>query len=136
LEDRGVALRVRLQRSLRTTQSQHEKLHEIHVELDRAIASRETSEIAAWTDRLGEALHSHFDLEQRVVFPTMSRMSPSAQEVVSRLESEHATFLADLQHLHSDPEEAERALPRIRERLRSHEETEERLIAEALRTRD
>jgi hypothetical protein len=63
-------------------------------------------------------------------------MSPSAQEVVSRLESEHATFLADLQHLHSDPEEAERALPRIRERLRSHEETEERLIAEALRTRD
>jgi iron-sulfur cluster repair protein YtfE (RIC family) len=135
VEDREVALRVRLQRSLRTIRSQHEKLHEIHLELDRAIACRETSEIAAWTDRLGEALHSHFDLEQRSVFPTLSRMSSSAQDV-SRLETEHATFLADLQHLHSDPEEAERALPRIRERLRSHEETEERLIAEALRTRD
>lgn len=133
MEDRGVALRVRLQRSLHTTRSQHEKLHEIHVELDRAIAAREREAIDRWIDRLGEALHSHFELEQRAVFPILRRMSPAAIAVVDGLEAEHAEFLTGLQAPSSAPGEIAPALSRIRERLRAHEQAEERLIVEVLR---
>lgn len=132
VEDRGVTLRVRLQRILRTTQSQHEKLREIHTELDRALASAARDAIDPWVDRLGEALHSHFDLEQRVVFPILARMTAAARTVIDGLEAEHTQLLADLQIASEATEEMEPALSLIRQRLRVHEQAEERLIAEIL----
>ena len=132
MEDHGVTLRIRLQRSLRTTQIQHERLNEIHTELDRAIASTTREEIDPWIERLGEALHSHFDLEQRVVFPILVRMSAAARTVIDGLEAEHMQLLADLQAASTGSEEMEQALSRMRQRLRDHEQIEERLIAEAL----
>jgi hypothetical protein len=55
MQDGQIKLRIRLQQSLRRTQSQHRNLREIYAELDRALDSREEREVGFWIERLCDA---------------------------------------------------------------------------------
>jgi hemerythrin len=134
MQDGQIKLRIRLQQSLRRTRSQHRNLREIYAELDRALDSREEREVGFWIERLCDALLAHFALEQKVLFPTLVQLIPSARPIVAELKAEHIVFIENLRRrtARSQLEDAVRALSEVRDRLDAHEAAEEELITQAL----
>ena len=126
-------LRHRLERSLHRIEEQHRQLREIGDELDRAVAVGSPGEIETWLSRFHLALRSHFDLEERSVFPAIHGLDESAEAQLSELEREHRDFLRALEALLTDggggsPSTLIDALAALREKLRAHEQREETLV--------
>ncbi len=133
MEQHESGARARLHRALRTMEGQHDRLHEIHREIDRHLGRGNGVEIEAWLRRLVSALEAHFELEEQVVFPVVVELDPAASGAVGELSAEHHTVLARIQAIIRSSEQTLRAsLPEIRERLAAHEAAEERAVQRAL----
>lgn len=113
-------------------------LGEIADELDRAVATGSHADVERWLARFSEALRSHFELEEMLVFPALPGVIPASRPDLERLEREHGEFLARLgELLRKGAPTGEGltlidALAALRERLREHERVEEELIASGL----
>lgn len=131
-------LRHRLERALHRVEEQHRLLREIADALDGAVASGSPSEIERWLGRFLDALRSHFDLEESIVFPALHGMMKGARTELVQLENEHGVFLERLRDL-AEPGDAEATLVDVlggvRQKLRDHERAEEGLIERALALR-
>ena len=134
-------LRHRLDRALRRMEEQHRQLREINDALDGAVASGVPGDIERWLGRFAEALTSHFELEESVVFPALHGMTASLQPQIRELEHDHGSFLERLRGLveAGSPGGGSTlidALAGLRQRLRDHEGVEERLVERALGAAD
>jgi len=136
MERMVTGLRARLERALHRMEEQHRALREIADELDGAVASGAQADIERWLSRFFDALRSHFDLEESVVFPALHGMLAGARPDLTRLEGDHGFFLERVRDLleAGGPRGGTLvdALSVVRERLRAHERVEERLIENAL----
>jgi iron-sulfur cluster repair protein YtfE (RIC family) len=126
-------LRHRLERALRRVEDQHGQLREIADALDRAVATGAPADAERWLERFTDALRSHFELEETVVFPALRGISEAVRPDLERLEVDHGRFLERLRELieASEPGGSPTlidALGALRERLRVHESIEEGLI--------
>ena len=138
MEGMLTGLRRRLERALSRMEDQHRLLREIADHLDGAVASGAQADIERWLGRFFDALRSHFDLEESVVFPALHGMMESARADLARLEVDHGYFLERLAELLEagtpcgGGQTLIDALGVVRERMRAHERTEEDLIESAL----
>ncbi len=128
-------LLVVLKRSLQHTRSQHERLREIHEELDRAFELANAEAVHVWTGRLRTALDAHFRLEQNTLFPLLAELAPATQADIQTLQAEHVAFLRVFEAA-SAPNSANgierHLLVKLREQMAAHEALEERIFSEGL----
>lgn len=137
MEGMLTGLRHRLERSLHRVEEQHQLLREVADQLDRAVASGAHADIERWLTRFVEALRSHFDLEETVVFPALHGLSESVRQDLEQLERDHGVFLMRVHGMlqgeaSGGAQTLIDALGALRERLQSHERIEEGLIQRAL----
>ncbi|MGH0031062.1 MAG: hemerythrin domain-containing protein [Myxococcota bacterium] len=139
MEGMLTGLRHRLDRALHRMEEQHRQLREIADRLDGAIAGGSPAEIERWLDRFGDALRSHFDLEEGVVFPAVHGLAESVRADLARLERDHAALLDGVYGLVTRASASDAlvdALAALRRELRDHEKLEESVMAQVIETTD
>ena len=130
-------LQHRIDRAVHQMESQHRHLRELGDQIDRAVAAGHDAEIERWLQRFRDALRSHFELEETVLFPAVHGLAPEALGRLHGLEADHKNLIAAIDPLIQAPavpgaETRIDVLGRVRSRLHAHERREEALVHGAL----
>lgn len=123
----------RLRRVERQIAEQHERIHEFHRELYRAAGDRSRVRAREVFGAYRSAIKAHFDLEERVLYPSIVSVDSDAKEQIGKLCVAHRRFLDDLgqlaEQLESSIEEFGGRFESYKSLLTVHERQEEALVA-------
>lgn len=89
-------LRFRLRRAARKIAAQHQHMHEILEDFERALADRSLERLRELYGRYRDALEAHFALEDEVFFPAIHGLQPEQEAELDALSRDHEGFLTDL----------------------------------------
>lgn len=114
---------------------QHDRINELYGDLHRALARGVHHHTLVCFARLRDVLHAHFEVEDRIYFPTVRRFRPERTELVKRLEAEHVQFRALLEEIDAfvladDVDAIRERLALLVGRLLRHENDEQELLDE------
>jgi len=119
----------------RRISSQHRQLDELHAAVARALA-RDTIHLARDAfQRLQDAVLAHLSLEEELYLPALETLRPALREHLAALREEHEPLRSRLRTLRAllevnERELSGRRLEELAEALTTHEQREERLIAD------
>jgi len=131
-------LRYRVRRAARQLAEQHQHIHQILGELDRAIAGESRGRVSEVYALYRSALEAHFSLEDEVFFPALHGLQPEHAAELDALSRDHEGFIQSLgrlgERLSTEPLEGfARAFRDLVGEVGRHESREERVVRELVR---
>jgi iron-sulfur cluster repair protein YtfE (RIC family) len=133
METDTTEIRERLKRAADQIQAQHRRFEPLFEELTRSLASGTCREAQTAVFRIDGAIKAHFQLEERIVFPSIRGLYPERQAELEELSKDHREIGAGLQSV-IDPilEEkldlAAQALEKCWRAVKDHEVREEAFL--------
>ena len=131
----GGAENERILRETDRISSQHAQINIVYADLLRALDKGAHHNAFVCFVRWRDVLHAHFEVEDRIYFPTVRNFRPDRKEVLEQLEREHAEFRSALDRIEryvsiNAIEETREHLAAFVDVLLRHEGVEEALLLE------
>lgn len=126
-------LRFRMRRVARKMADQHQHIHEILRDFDRALADGDRRRVSEVFESYRTALEAHFALEEEIFFPGLHGLHPEHSAELNALSEDHASFAGELDRLgetlvRDRLESFGRAFRGLVADLGEHERIEERIV--------
>ncbi len=125
--------RVHLHYETTRVSSHHEKLNVLYADLQVELDAGQWQDALVHFCRMKDGLEAHFEVEEQVYFPAVHGLLPDRGALLDDLTTDHARFREQLERIEESIREGNldsgrRDIPVLVERLRRHEQGEERLF--------
>jgi iron-sulfur cluster repair protein YtfE (RIC family) len=119
--------------------NEHDRLNRLYSSLQRDLNPISRHAAYASFVRLRDALEAHFEVEDRVHFPTIQKFRPEFANLIRSLQQGHTRFRKELTQISQiisagEIDESRRLVGIFAQALADHEKAEEDLLAQVMET--